>query len=558
MTGDTTGRTDSISWSVPLDERTIGFQLARRRKDSADRRFVTFGDRRWTFAEADATLRAFARGLHREGVGDGDHVVLMLPNRPEFVFAWFGSALIGAVTIPIDPRLSGELLQYAIDDARPRCLVVAHELLEAVLALPVKLLARVQVLVIVGGDAAPAEAKRSARSRAWSEMLVLDGPDPERKVDHRRTTMVMYTSGSSGPPKGVVMPSAHMFASGLAMMRAVALRRDDVLFTPFPLFHGMSSRIGVLPALLAGIPIVIDERFSASQYWRRAQECDATIGLIVPTIPALLQAQPPGPHDREHRVRAMFNSAADAAFEQRFGTELIESYGMTEIGHVISAGYAERRRGSCGRVQPEWEVRVVDDDDRDLPLGEAGEMIVRPRLPGIMMAGYLNKPEETQRAMRGGWFHTSDFASVDAEGYFHFTGRKAERIRRLGENISPAEIEQVAAAHPAVAECAAVPYPSPVGEDDIRLLVARTANTTLEPAALFDWMAKRLPRFMLPRFVEFVASLPRTESGKLAKLHLQRTPLSADVWESTTRLQDISSAPAVAAAGMPRQPPPAR
>ena len=523
---------------VPLEERIIGFHLRRRRDESADRRFLVVGERTWTFREADSDARAFARGLQREGINRGDHVVLMLPNCAEFVLAWFGISLIGAVTIPIDPRQSGTLLEYKLGDARPRCLVIARELLPALATVTADSMASVACLVIVDGMNADLEpqaqlpAAAAPRRIAWADALVAEGPDPEVVADYRDINMVMYTSGSSGPAKGVLMPNAHTFSSGLAMLRAVDLRDHDVLFTPFPLFHGMASRIGVLPALVAGVPVVVGERFSASAYWEQAHACKATIGIVVPTISKLLMAQPPGKFDRGHRVRAMFNSKPDAGFEERFGTELIESYGMTEISQVISAPYAERRTGSCGRVQAYWDVKLLGEDGVEVPQGEIGEIVARPQLPGIMMAGYLNKPEETARALRDGWFHTADFGYFDAEGYFFFTGRAAERIRRLGENISAQQIERIVESHPAVAEAAALPYPSPLGEDDVRLILSLKDGAALTAEALYVWMAEKLPRFMLPRYIEFLARLPRTESGKVAKIALIGTALGAAAWNS--------------------------
>jgi len=523
----------------PAEERLIGLQLRKRLADSASHRFLTVGANSWTFAEADSIARAWARGMQATGLKRGDHVVLMLTNCAEFIFSWFGNALLGVVTVPIDPRLNASLLEYTLRDAAPRALVVHRSLLPALAELPPELLRACGPLIVVDDSALDAQSGHTNPSpdlavtpRTWCDMLIEHGPDPEVKIDHREVNMVMYTSGSSGAAKGVIMPHAHVFSSGIIMMRAVDLRPDDSLFSPFPLFHGMASRIGVLPALLLGIPIIIGERFSASAFWEHAADSAASIGLIVPTIPNLLLAQSPGTHDRAHRIRAMFNARPDAAFTARFGVELLESYGMTEISHVISAAYHERRAGSCGKVQAQWDVRLIDEAGQEVPQGEVGQIVARPQAEGLMMLGYLNKPEETAQALHDGWFHTGDFGYFDADGYFYFAGRKAERIRRLGENISAAQIEDVVNGHDAVGECAALPHPAPLGEDDIRLIVVARPEASLKADELFEWLRPRLPRYMLPRYIEICDHLPRTPSGKVAKAGLVAAGLTANIWES--------------------------
>ena len=519
-------------FDLALERRIIGLQLAERYRDSADKRFIVTDQGVWTFGQTQALVSALARGLRARGVGPGDRVVLMLPNCAEFVFAWFGVAHVGAVTIPIDPRLTGTLLEYMLSDATPQCLVIAEDLLPALAGVSAPLLARIATVVVVPNGAAGANGSADGYV-SWPSML-LDGDAFEQPwpVKYEDTSMVMYTSGSSGRPKGVIMSSAQTFSSGIVMVRGVALNAQDILFAPLPLFHGMSSRIGVLPALLLGIPIVIGARFSASGYWREAAEWGATVGLVVPTMPKLLLAQNEGEYDRRHRIRAVFNAKPEVEFPQRFGAEVIESYGVTEISHVISAAYHERRIGSCGKVQPNNEVRLVDEDGKDVAPGEPGEIIVRSKVPALMMRGYLNQPDATAEAMRDGWFHTADYAYVDADGYYYFSGRKAERIRRLGENISALDIEAMVATHAQVMENAAMAYPAPMGEDDIRLVVVMRPGVALTALELHDWLKSRLPRYMQPRYIEFADRLPRTESGKLAKRVMMDAGLGAKVWDA--------------------------
>jgi len=522
---------------VPLAERTIGSQMRHRLEDGPDRPFLSFEGTTWTYRQADQRTQEIARGLRALGVAKGDHVVLLLANCAEFVFAWFATAYLGAVTIPIDPRQSGSLLEYTLADSKPRILVTSADLAASLTDLDPSSMATIEAVIVVKhspSDPSPDLAGRKYRVVPW-EQLGAPGEPLAADRDHHAIGMIMYTSGSSGPAKGVIMANTLVFSSGSNMVQAIDLRRDDVLYAPFPLFHGMSSRIGVLPALLTGSHIILGARFGASTYWQQVTELGATVGVIVPTITAILMAQPESPYERQHKLRVMFNSKADEAFHERFGVELVETYGMTEIGHVISAPYAERRAGSSGRRLDHWDIKLIDPDGSEVAEGVSGELVVRPRIEGIMMSGYLNKPDKTAEALKDGWFHTGDYGRFDGDGYFYFEGRKAERIRRLGENISAEQIEAVVDRHPAIAESVALPHPSTMGEDDIRIVAALQPKQNLSETELFDWLGEKLPGFMLPSYIELVEDLPRTQSGKVSKLALLRAGLSDSVWRAPKR-----------------------
>jgi crotonobetaine/carnitine-CoA ligase len=314
-------------------------------------------------------------------------------------------------------------------------------------------------------------------------------------------------------------------------LRALELGRDDVLYTPLPLFHGLASRLGVLPALMAGAHVHVAPKFHASTFWREVTECGATVGHTIFTIPPILKGQAPSEWDRAHRLRAMYNASHDPEFERRFGVTLVEAYGMTETGLTIYSAPSERVPGSCGRVDADWEGCIVDDQGLALPDGEVGEIALRPRLPSIMMRGYLNKPAETLAVFADLWYRTGDYARRDADGRYWFTGRKKERIRRRGENISAWEIERVVSDHPAVRDCAAVAHPARAGEDDIRIVLSLQPDGRLAPAELIAWLQGRLPAFMLPRYVEIVDELPYTATAKVEKFKLVSQGLTPGAWD---------------------------
>jgi crotonobetaine/carnitine-CoA ligase len=304
------------------------------------------------------------------------------------------------------------------------------------------------------------------------------------------------------------------------------------VYTSLPLFHGLSSRMCALPALMLGAHAVIDERFSASRYWERATQCHATLGQVVHALVPLIKAQPPGAFDRAHSVRAIFNAPHDLEFEQRFGVRTLEAFAMTETSHLLYYPYPHRVVGSTGRAHEHWDIELVDDNDVPVAVGQAGELVARPRIPYIIMQGYHNKPQATLDAWRNLWFHTGDILRRDAEGNYFYIDRKKERIRRRGENVSSSEVEHGVAGHPAIAECVVIAHPAPTGEDDIRLVAVLKSGSELTPAELHAWLSGRLPKFTLPRYIEFVDVLPRTGTGKVEKLRLVQQGLGAGTWDA--------------------------
>ncbi len=280
-------------------------------------------------------------------------------------------------------------------------------------------------------------------------------------------------------------------------------------------------------------------------------EADATVAQIIFSIPSVLLAQPSGPQDRAHRVTRMFNAHHSEAFERRFGVKLVEAFAMSEIGIVTASPPGEQRPGSAGRAHPDWDMAIVDEDGLPVPDGSAGEIVCRPRLPGLMMRGYLHQPERMAEATRDLWFHTGDIARRDADGYYWFLDRAKERIRRRGENISSAEIEAAVRRHPDIADAAALAHPAREGEDDIRLLVVPRDGCTLAAPALHAWLLAELPRFMVARYVEIVPDLPYTATNKVEKARLIAAGLGADAW-------DAEGAAVPAAASAPNREGPAR
>jgi crotonobetaine/carnitine-CoA ligase len=524
-------------YRLPLEQRAIGPLLRLRAREEGERTYLTWGDRSFSFIEAEQLSRAVARGLVSRGIGRGDRVAMLLPNGPEFVWVWYGCALIGATMVPINSTYVGEMFDYVLRDSGARALVVHAELASAVPTLSESTRTQLEWIVVADTPSGLPEAQSApfaplpAGCEPFEHLLEHEGPDPEVVCDHRDIQTIMYTSGTTGPSKGVVMPNGHFFASAMVFLRALGLTRDDVLFTPLPLFHGLASRLGVLPCLMVGAEVVVAPRFSASQFWEQVCHANATVAHTIFSLPPMLKAQAVSPWETRHRLRAMYNSNYDPEFEARFKVRVVEAYGLTETGLTIYTDWPDRRPGSCGRVDQDWEARIVGEDGQELPAGESGELIMRPRLPWIMMRGYLNKPAATLESIRDLWFHTGDYARRDDDGYVYFSGRKKERIRRRGENISAWDIEKIVGDHPGIAECAALAHPSPVGEDDVRLLVVPAAGISLDPRELMVWLEAQLPPLMVPRYIERLDQLPRTPSNKVEKYRLMADGLTPGAWD---------------------------
>lgn len=518
---------------IPLEHRLIGPLLAWRAEEDKDRCFIEFGAHRLSFSQVHRRTQALARGLTARGVGIQEHVALLLPNGIEIILAWFACALIRAINVPLNPGLAGRMLDRPMRDTATRCLIVGRTQIGALAELGESVRKALEWVAVVGGLDGLELPHGPAQYIDWNELFIDGEDDPARSADFRDRQTVFYTSGTTGPAKGVQTVNAHQFSAACGFIRAVALSKSDILYTPFPLFHGLAARLGVLPCLIVGAKAVIAPKFSASRYWRDLTECQATVAQSIFSTPAILLEQPPGPYDRAHRVRALYNSHSNPVFEERFGTRLVEAFSMTETGFVLYSRWPHHKPGSAGQVHEDWEADLVDEFDRPVPTGESGELIVRPKLPYIMMQGYLNQPEASVAACRNLWFHTGDIMRRDKEGWFFYVDRAKERIRRRGENISSFDIEQIAAEHPAVAQCAALPYPAGPHDDDIRLLVVLKPDQTIDAPKLSEWLSSHMPALLRPRYIEFIAEFPLTATNKIEKVKLIREGLSKHAWDRT-------------------------
>jgi carnitine-CoA ligase len=502
---------------IPLPEQTIPALLERQSITHGDRRLLSAAGAERTFAEVrDAAARS-AGLLAAAGVRQGDRVAAMCHNRSELLELVLGCAWLGAVSVPLNTAARGPQLEHMLSNSAARLLVMDSELVDVLGTLQ-----RPEAIEEIWAlDGVPSEVPA-----AWP---VSRAPAPRERVPAAEvapgdTAAILYTSGTTGPSKGVCCPHAQFYWWGVEVGEMLELGPDDVLYTNLPLFH-TNALNAFAQALLAGSRYVLGPRFSASAFWRRLADSGATVTYLLGAMVTMLWRRPPGPDDRAHNVRVALAPASPAnlvePFRERFGVQLIEGYGSTETNCPIGVTAAEQRPGYMGTLRDGFEARVAGPDDAPVPDGEPGELLLRQREPFAFATGYFEMPEATLAAWRNLWFHTGDRVVREPDGWFRFLDRTKDAIRRRGENISSFEVEQVLSQYPGVAQVAAFGVPSELGEEEVMAAVMAEPEAELDPPEILRFCESRLAYFAIPRYVELVDELPLTENGKVRKAVLR-------------------------------------
>jgi carnitine-CoA ligase len=512
-------------------ERTLPAMLARQAQRYKSRPLFTAGETTWSFEDACAIAARFAGALHAAGVRSGDRVALMCSNRAEFVQVYLGCAWLGAVAVPINIASRGPQLEHMLSNSGAKLLIIEAPLLDAMNLVNIDKLALELVWVIEGGPAT------SLGRIPITCLPPLADPRPATDVGPETLAVILYTSGTTGPSKGVCCPHAQFFWWGFNGITNLEIEEGDVLCTTLPLFH--TNALGAFyQALLSGSTLVAGPRFSASRFWDGLIENGATVTYLLGAMVPILLSKEPSRLERSHDVRCALAPGVPAnlhaVFEQRSGIRLIDGYGSTETNFVIGGTAAERRPGSMGTLREGYDARVVGPNDNEAAAGEPGELVLRSREKLAFACGYFAMPEATAKAFSDGWFHTGDRVIRDGDGYFRFVDRLKDAIRRRGENVSSFEVEQVLLSHPDVAHAAVFAVPSALAEDDVMAAVVRRPERTLTEPALAEFCRPRLPYFAVPRFIEFVDELPATESGKVQKYKLRDRGVTARTWDGET------------------------
>ncbi|WP_262269947.1 ATP-dependent acyl-CoA ligase [Microvirga yunnanensis] len=509
-------------------DRSLPVLLRRQAERYGSRRLFVAGDVILTYEGACELAARTAAALSAAGIRPGDRVALMCGNRAEFMAAYLGSAWLGAITVPINTASRGAQLEHILRNCGARLIVVEAELTPALVPLAGLGLPLTEAWLIGGG--APVDLPHLAVRPMPSGNEQCE-PHDTRPGD---TVAILYTSGTTGPSKGVCCPQAQYFWWGVHTAMLLGVREGDVLMTCLPLFH-TNALNSFYQALLTGSTLVVEKRFSASGFVAALKRHQATVTYLLGAMVPILLSREPSPDDSDHQTRIALAPGVPAQFHrpftERFGFGLIDGYGSTETNFTIGTTLDRQRPGHMGWVRPGFAARVVDDEDNEVLDGQPGELILRADEPFAFATGYFEMPDKTVEAWRNLWFHTGDRVVREPDGSFRFLDRLKDAIRRRGENISSFEVEQVVVSHPAVANAAVFPVRSELAEDEVMVAVVLREDVTLGPEALLDYCAPRMPYFAVPRFVEFVPELPATENGKIQKFKLRERGITAATWD---------------------------
>ncbi len=514
---------------VPSRETCVTrYLIDRWAEEKPDQPYCLFEDgSQWTYAELKARVIELASGLQSLGIAQGEHVALWLPSDRNALLAFHAINYLGAVFVPFNTAYKGDMLAHVLNISDARVLVCHSSLVERLNDVA---LAALERIVVVGDFAGNAPLPVTP----WDELLNSghDLQPPARPIEPWDNQSIIYTSGTTGPSKGVMSSYLHLYTNagpdGWPFVRS-----DDRFLVNLPIFH--IGGTGLPFTMLArGGSIGLMENFSTETFWTTVRQMECTVIFLLGVMATFLLKRDHSPLDREHRVRLAFlvplTDNSDE-FRSRFGIDVYSIFNMTEVSTPTFTEPNPTKLGTCGRPRPGVDVRLVDENDCEVAVGEVGEMIVRTDRPWGMNSGYHKNPEATARAWRNGWFHTGDAFRRDAEGDFYFVDRMKDAIRRRGENISSFEVESQIIAHPAVREAAVIGVPSAYSEDEVMVVVAPVDGRAVDFAELLEFAAARMPYFMVPRYFRTVPELPKTPTAKVQKAKLREEGVTSDTWD---------------------------
>lgn len=512
----------------PREECVVRYLIDRWAVETPDTVYAIFenGDT-WTYQELREKVISVAAGLAKRGVSQGDHVAVWLFGGREGILTFFAINYLGAVFVPFNTAYKGSLLEHVLNNS-DAALLVAHK--DLVPRLADADTAQLTAVVSVGG-----EAQNSALPCETFEQLTgleSELPELERPIEPWDNQSIIYTSGTTGPSKGVLSSYLHLFTNAGPETWHFVNGSDRFLIN-MPLFH--IGGMGIISVMLArGGSIAVMETFDTERFWPFVRETKTSAAFLLGVMATFLLKQAPSSQDKDHSLRLAFMvpmTEAAGELHTRFGIDIYTIFNMTEISSPIVSDPNPTSRGTCGKKRDGVDVRLVDENDCEVAIGEIGEMLVRTDRPWGMNSGYYKNPEATAEAWRNGWFHTGDCFRKDEEGYFYFVDRRKDAIRRRGENISSFEVEAEVVAYPAVREAAAYGVPSDLSEDDVMICVAPVEGHSIDPEELTRFLIERMAYFMVPRYIRIMDELPKTPSAKVLKHLLRGEAVTSDTWD---------------------------
>ena len=515
-------------------ERVIHKLLERQAAKYGDNIFFHFNEKEFSFQALNRGANQLASGLQKLGIKKNDKVAIMMDNSPEFLFAWFGMSKLGAVEVPLNTAHKGDILTYMVDKSDSRLLVMDAKYVDRLERILPKI-PKVERIIVFDSAGIGGIPNLERPVVNWSSLIDNDGQYQPEDVRWSDPFTIMFTSGTTGPSKGSLMPHNYGLYMAEVICEIAGYSEKDCLYNALPLFHGNAQLLSAMPALLSGARMVLKERFSASQFWDDVRRYNCTeFNYIGGILPILFKADPK-PDDADNPLRIMVGGGAPMdlfdAFEKRFGVTLLEGYGMSEIGIPLMNTIKERVPGTCGKPRPDYVVKVMDDNNMEVGPDTPGEVLIRPLKPYCIFLEYYEMPEKTVEACADLWFHTGDYLYYDENGYFHFVDRKKDALRRRGENISSYEVEKAINSHPSVLESAAIAVKSDMGEDEVMIVVTLKSGAALRPEELMAHCEERMAYFMIPRYVRVMDEMPKTPTQRVQKNILRDQGVTQDTWD---------------------------
>jgi len=535
-----------VEWYLKEDKKNwvLPKILREQAKKLGKKPFLQFGYKNpLSFYQTNKLSNKIANGLLKLGISKGDKVAVYMPNSDDYVITWFGILKMGAVMVPINTAYKMDFLQYIIDSSDSKVLFIAEEYLDRMpsIAKRIPQLKHVIVWTRNGSEKFFRHGFNFKKMQSYTKFIdSQSSSEPGAEITFMDHARLMYTSGTTGRSKGVMRPCAADYSSARNYAEIMDVGPDDVCFTCLPLFHSNAMVMTVYPALIKGAKTVVEEKYSASQFWNWIKDHGVTNFNIVGTISYFLWNTPPVPEEKQHKVELVLGSPAPhdiiQDFMKRFNIKFMEGYGLTEIGQCTWTRPGEPFRvGSCGKEAPGYEIKIGNPEtDEEVPRGEIGEILVRPRTPNVMLHYYNKMPEKTVQDFRNFWFHTGDAGRMDKDGYIYFVDRVKDYIRRRGENISSFEVEKIVSSYPDVKESAAIGIKADSGgyaEDELMIVIIPKKGKKMDPAKLLKFLEPKMPYFMIPRFIRVVKSLPKTGTQRVQKNKLREQGITKDTWD---------------------------
>lgn len=475
----------------------------------ASKAFILFESEEITYGQMAVLVARFANELREEGVSQGDRVAIICGNRPEFLIAWFALNELGAIAVPLNVSLVGDGLRYTLKQCEARLILVEDSLhpqksadIDAVESITQTLLITQRLREVP-----------SATVPRWTRKTPIAPLDP---------ACILYTSGTTGLPKGVVLPHKAYMAAGADMVASLEMQEHDRIMVFLPLFHANPQMYAVMSVLEVGATLIILPRFSASGFFEDAQRYRATGFTFVGTVLSILEKAYPGAQ-RDHSLKWGVGGGAPERvwreIQDRFNIRVNELYGMTETGGWVSMNTAQSSRlGSVGGPRKAVTLSIRNESGVEVPQGEKGEIVVKSSTSGLFFTEYWNNQAATGEVLKNGCLYTGDRGYLDADGFLYFDGRVKELIRRGGEMIAPAEVEQQLLKHSHIKDCAVVGVADEIMGEEVKVAVVTSAPLSADE--LREFLSDRLPHYMIPRYVSFVDAIPKTETQKIKRHEL--------------------------------------